>query len=128
MAYMNQEMKKVIAEQVKPILKQYGLKGSLSVRNYSTITLTIKEGSIDFLGNYMKNTGRENVDYLSSIVYWSAEKFDGVALEVIKKLTDALKSAGWYDRSDAMTDYFDTAYYYGIDIGTWEKPYNLVKA
>ena len=28
---------------------------------------------------------------------------------------------------DAMTDYFDTAYYYGINVGQWDKPYELVK-
>ena len=37
MAYMNQERKAKVAAKVKPILAKYGMKGSLSVRNHSTI-------------------------------------------------------------------------------------------
>jgi len=29
----------------------------------------------------------------------------------------------WFDKSDTMTDYFHTAYYYNISIGRWDKPY-----
>ena len=29
--------------------------------------------------------------------------------------------------SDAMTDYFDTAYYVNIHVGKWDKPYELNK-
>jgi len=34
----------------------------------------------------------------------------------------------WYDNSDAMTDYFDTAYYTNIRIGKWDKPYKFTGA
>ena len=33
------------------------------------------------------------------------------------------KGKGWYDKSDAMTDYFDTAYYISMNVGEWNKPY-----
>jgi hypothetical protein len=36
-----------------------------------------------------------------------------------------MKSAGWYDNSDAQIDYFDTAYYYDVNIGNWKKPYKV---
>jgi hypothetical protein len=35
-------------------------------------------------------------------------------------------SADYYDRSDAMTDYFDTAYYVDVNIGKWNKQYKVV--
>jgi hypothetical protein len=35
-------------------------------------------------------------------------------------------AAGYYYNSDAMTDYFDTAYYYYINVGKWNKPYVVV--
>lgn len=47
---------------------------------------------------------------------------ESAALPVMEKAFEALRSAGWYDRSDAMIDYFDTAYYYEIEIGRWDKP------
>ena len=34
-----------------------------------------------------------------------------------------MKGNKWYDKSDAMVDYFDTAYYIDINIGKWNKPY-----
>ena len=37
-----------------------------------------------------------------------------------------LNSDGWYDKSDAMTDYFDIAFYIWVNIGKWDKPYKVV--
>ena len=34
----------------------------------------------------------------------------------------------WYDNSDAMVDYFDTAYYTHLNIGKWNKPYEFTGA
>ena len=49
---MNQDKKARIAANVKPILKKFGVKGSLSVRNHLAICLTITEGVIDFNKDY----------------------------------------------------------------------------
>ena len=38
-----------------------------------------------------------------------------------------MKGNKWYDKSDAMVDYFDTAYYVDINIGKWNKPYVQTK-
>ena len=54
MAYMNQEKKAEINKRLAPILKKYGIKGTLSVRNHSTIVLTVKAGKIDFIENYLQ--------------------------------------------------------------------------
>lgn len=136
MAYMNQERKATIANALKPILKKYGVKGTLSVQNHSTIVLTLKSGSIDFIGNSNRVCGNDHYQvsrgfrpntsgYDQVNPYWFQDHYDGVAKEFLSEAIDALKSAGWYDRSDAMTDYFDTAYYFDINIGKWNKPYVL---
>lgn len=44
----------------------------------------------------------------------------------LEKRTNAMQAADYYDDSDAMTDYFDTAYYYDIAVGDWQKPYKVV--
>jgi hypothetical protein len=126
MAYMSQEKKAVIAAKLKPVLKKYGVKGSLSVRNHSTITLTLKSGAIDFFEDY---GDREDARKFGIQVnpYWFHDHFEGVSKKFLAEAFDALKSADYYDNSDAMTDYFDTAYYYGINVGKWNKPYELVK-
>jgi hypothetical protein len=133
---MNQERKATIAKAVKPILAKYGMKGSLSVRNHSTIVLTLASGSIDFIGDFnderflLQRTSEEidklRKDYILDVnPYWYQEHYTGTALSFLSEVIPALKSADWYDRSDAMTDYFDTAYYFDIHVGKWNKPYTL---
>jgi hypothetical protein len=52
MAYFNQERKQERAPVIKAILKKYGVKGSLAVRNHMTFVLNIKSGKIDFIELY----------------------------------------------------------------------------
>ena len=114
MAYMNQDKKAKIAAKMKPVLKKYGLKGSLSVHNHSSITLTLKSGPIDFGGNCKQVNP-----------YWLDTNYEGIALEALKEIKEAMLAADYYDRSDAQVDYFDTAYYYNINVGRWNKPYEV---
>jgi len=127
MAYMNQERKAKIAAAIKPILKKYGLKGSLSVRNHSTAVLTIKSGKIDFIGNFNKTCEpRFMADKCIDVnPYWYQDHFDGIAKAALAEIVPAMYSADWYDNSDAQVDYFDTAYYIDVNIGKWDKPYTL---
>jgi hypothetical protein len=135
---MNQERKAKIATALKPVLAKFGVKGSLSVRNHSTIVLNVKSGKIDFIENfieadinkpYAKNMSADQVAYirknrnLDVNPYWFQEHFTGKAKEFLTQAFAAMKSAGWYDNSDAQTDYFDTAYYVDVNIGKWNKPY-----
>jgi hypothetical protein len=124
MAYINQDDKKRIAAELKPILKRYGVKGTLSIHNHSTIVLTVKSGKIDFFADY---GDREDARKFGIDVnpYWFHEHFVGKSKEFLAKAFAALKSADWYDESDIQTDYFNTAYYFRVNIGKWNKPYTL---
>jgi hypothetical protein len=130
---MNQQKKAIIAAKLKPVLKKYGVKGTLSVRNHSSIVLNVKAGSIDFIENYLadgKCTDESFVRRYGSLdvnPYWFQDHFTGKAKDFLSEAFDALKGAGYYDNSDIQTDYFDTAYYYDINIGKWNKPYELTK-
>lgn len=138
MAWMNQERKAKIAQSLKPVLAKYGVKGSLSVRNHMAIVLTLKSGKIDFIENFIKTDAnvmhgrkmsQDQIDYLRKNQnmdvnpYWFQEHFSGSAKDFLTEALKALKSADWYDESDAQTDYFNTAYYVDLNIGKWNKPY-----
>jgi len=132
MAYMNQQKKAIIASKLKPVLKKYGVKGSLKVSNHSTIVLNVKSGKIDFIKNYNSTVGNQPggfrngsaaEKYLSINPYWFQEHFSGQPKEFLTEAMAALKGADWYDESDAQVDYFNTAYYVDINIGKWNKPY-----
>lgn len=141
MAYMSQETKAKIVAAVKPILKKYGLKGTFAVRNHSTIVLNIKSGKIDFIESYVKadversyakHMSAEQIEYVRKTrcidvnPYWFHEHFEGKAVNALKEIFTAMKKAGdWYDESDIQTDYFNTAYYVDVNIGKWNKPYQV---
>jgi hypothetical protein len=57
--------------------------------------------------------------------YWFQDHFSGIAKAFLTEAFAALKAAGWYNNSDAQTDYFDTAYYVDVNIGQYDKPYQL---
>lgn len=139
MAYMNQEKKAVIKNKLQPILKKYKMKGSLSVRNHSTIVLHLSQGPIDFIGDMDEErhnrSGYDRLDKdalrqsytLDVNPYWYHEHYTGKSRKFLTEVFDAMKSADWYDNSDASMDYFDTAYYVDVNIGKWRKPYTLTK-
>jgi len=131
MAYMNQEKKAKIAALLKPVLAKYGLKGSLAVHNHSTIRLTVKSGKIDFIENYLEDgkcTDEAFVRKYGTLdvnPYWFQDHFTGEAKAFLTEAFAALKGADYYDESDIQTDYFNTAYYFGLQVGKWSKPYVL---
>jgi len=114
MAYMNQEKKAVIKAALDKVLKARGFKYSLRVCHHSSIACTIAAGPVDF-----------GADYEQVNLYWLDDHYTGDALQVLKDCRDALQAAGYYDRSNAQIDYFDTAYYMHLNIGAWDKPYKI---
>ncbi len=138
MAYMTQERKAKIVAAMKPIMAKYGIKGTFKCSTHA-ITFCIKSGKVDFIADMPDETiqygRREVVDkdglrksYNFSVnPYWYHEHYTGISKEFLSEAVTAMKAAEWYDRSDAMTDYFDTAYYYHINVGSWDKPYDLTK-
>ena len=59
-------------------------------------------------------------------VYHIDTFYEGTAKKFLTKLLAAMKGTKWYDNSDAMTDYFDTAWYNSIKLGEWNKPVEIV--
>jgi hypothetical protein len=98
--------------------------------NDERINCTIKSGSVDFIGNFRAKNGNKfamtsDRGYIQVNQFWFHDHFDDESKDIIGKVVDALKSADYYDRSDAQVDYFDTAYYMHLNIGDWDKPYEL---
>jgi hypothetical protein len=139
MAYMSQERKQQRAPIIKAILKKYGVKGSLSVRNHSTLVLNIKSGKIDFIENYIGTNGskhynvmsQDQIDYIRKNKsvdvnpYWYQEHFTGKAKDFLKEVLDAMYGSDYFDDSDAQVDYFHCSHYVDVNIGKWNKPYTV---
>jgi hypothetical protein len=127
MAYFSQERKSQIAPQVKAILKKYNLRGSIRVRNHSTVVLTLASGPIDFIGNNLVTMGRSWAERRPNITvnpYHFRNHFDGEAREALTELFAALNE-GNYDRSQAEYDYFDRGWYVDVEVGRWNRGYTV---
>ena len=136
MAYMNQNLKAELAPGIKAVLKKYGMKGSIAVRHNMTLVVNIKSGKLDIMQNwYDKVTERGTVnqygdnitkpEYLSVNQYWIEDGYTGIVKDFINELYDAMKGDKWFDKSDIQSDYFHTAYYMDVNIGSWNKPYQF---
>lgn len=116
MAYMSQEHKAKLAPTIKAICKKYGVKATLSVRNHSSLVLTVKQGNIDFGG-----------DYIQVNTYWIHEHYSGRARAFLTEMKAAMEGPDFFNEDDAQTDYFHRSHYIDINIGSWNKPYALEK-
>jgi hypothetical protein len=114
MAYVSNETKLNISAALKPIFKSYGVKATIArSSNKSTLVVNISAGDIDF-----------GSDYTQVNVYHIDKNHTGKARLFLNHVLNTIKNTGdWYDNSDAMTDYFNTAFYIDINVGRWDKPY-----
>lgn len=127
MAYYNQTRKKEVAPMVKALLKKYGLKGTLSVDNHSTVVLTISSGDLDFIENFNETVrvprgDNKIANYISVNPYHYTSHFSGECLNFLVEVMAVLND-GNHDKSDIQSDYFDVGWYVDINIGKWNKPY-----
>jgi len=124
MAYVSQELKAKIAPQVKAILKKYKVKGSLAVRNHSTLVLNIKEGALDMYQDFAKPEDAEKFG-IQVNPYWYQDHFAGKTKAFLSEVIPAMNAGNW-DKSDIQSDYFNVGWYVSVNIGQWKKPYAKV--
>ena len=114
MAYVSKQDKAELAPGIKAVLKKYSMKGSISVRNHSTLVVKIMSGAIEF----DTCEGYHDVN-----VYWIDTHFAGIERDFLNELLNAMKGTKYFNNDDAMTDYFSRSHYTDITVGTWKKPY-----
>ena len=121
MAYVSQKDKKELAVEIKKVLKKYGMKANIGVRNHMSLYVDVMSGPIDF------GLGSHGDGYSQVNTYWMHEHYKGIAYKFLKELLDAMKGPKYFNHDDAMTDYFHRSHYTDINIGKYSKPYTLVK-
>jgi hypothetical protein len=124
MAYISKED----VQAIRAELKQQFPRWKFSVRKGS--------GSLSVDVNIMQGTcAFEGKDYAQVNQYWIKDHWqdadDQAALIKIDEIMhNAPGRAGgrvYFDESDAMTDYFHTAFYTHMQIGSWDKKYICVE-
>jgi hypothetical protein len=138
MAYISQDGKAKLAPTIKAIMKKYGVKGTLSVRNGMSLVLTLKSGKIDFIENYIATSNNKGYGqpmpadqvayirkngYLDVNTYWIDSHYSGKAKDFLTEIKAAMEGPDFFNEDDAQTDYFNRSHYIDILIGKWNKPY-----
>jgi len=138
MAWVQKETVTKVRQGLKALNKEYGMKTSVSGTNSSSLRVRIISGKIDLIGNYTETIGAANVmrnyeevakyvkrtGHIQVNHYWLETAYTGLALEYLEKVK-AIMSVDHWDKSDIQSDYFHCAYYMNIDIGAWNKPFEV---
>jgi hypothetical protein len=133
MAFVSQELKSKLAPKIKAICKKYKVKASLAVNNHSTLVLNVQSSPIDFITNY-NETVSTRPEYnrfspaersISVNPYWYQDHFSGKAKAFLSEVLPAMND-GNFDKSDIQSDYFHVGWYVSVNIGKWNKPYEVV--
>jgi hypothetical protein len=119
---------------IRTELKQRFPKWKFAVRKGSgslSVDVSIMQGTESFDDHF--SNGRR---YAQVNQYWIADHFkDSSEREAIEMINEIMHNAPgraggkkFFDESDAMTDYFHTAFYTHLQIGKWDKDYTCVEA
>ena len=118
MAYVSQNDKKELSVGIKKVLKKYGMKGNIGVKNHMSLYVDVMEGPINF--DFSHGEGYSQVN-----TYWIDDHYKGIAKQFLNELLAEMKGKNYYNNDNAQFDYFDRSHYTDINIGKWNKPYKL---
>ena len=127
MAYISATEVKAIREELKKEFPKYRFsvrKGSGGLSAEVSITKGPK-GLMETVGETYQGAGYQQINHYHTNMYG---EYQGLFDKIVKivKTAPAKVGRGWYDNSDIMTDYFDTAFYIHIQVGRYGKGYQTV--
>jgi len=127
-------------QRVRQLLKQEfpNLKFSV-VKDGGRMSVSIMAGDIDFSDinddvprtkRYWERWGNPKpvFDGKLDINQYHLDGYNPKYTPLFEKIVSIMKGEDWFDHSDSQTDYFHTAYYIGLNIGKWNKPYEYKPA
>jgi hypothetical protein len=115
--------------------KEFGKKFKFSVSRRDgglAVSVAIMAGEIDFSKLWDGKAPEDyGYGYQSINEYHITEKNYGEHVALFKTIDGIIRKAPanaeggreYFDKSDSMTDYFHTAFYYDMQVGKWDRPY-----
>lgn len=116
MAYISTDDVRKIRQALKAEFDN--IKFSVRNSNKTKVIVTIKSGKVDF-SDLLDDTGYQQINHY----YLDRYGHHKPIFEKIEKIIKTAPERGWYDNSNIQTDYFDTSFYFDIQVGQWDKPY-----
>lgn len=130
MAYITAEDVKAVRNALKA---EFGNKFKFGVtkQHHSSVNIVVKSGPAPLdtyemknqRGDMMASNGNFQVNHYHTHMYGEFQGFFDRLSEIAHTAPGLAGGRKWFDDSDAMTDYFSTAYYVNIEVGKYDKPY-----
>lgn len=131
MAYISTAEVAAIRKELKDT---FGKRFKFSVRRRDghAVTVAIMAGDVDFSDLWSGKTEDDyGYGYVQVNQYHATEANYGDHAKLFNKIIDIIKTApakaeggeAWFDKSDSMTDYFHTAFYFDVHVGAWDRAY-----
>jgi len=125
MAYISANEVAAIRKELKAQFPEFRFgvrKGSGSL----SVDVTVKSGPTDF-SDIFHNVGHGQINHHWLCNYGKHQAFFEQIMRIIKIAPSTVAGGRrWFDESDAMTDYFHTAFYIHLEVGDWNRPYICV--
>lgn len=132
MANVSQENKKEKLAALKKIIPT-SWKWSLGVNHHSTLRLNIYSAPVDLVAEWNRVEQKQSrsqyppfqpaKDHIQVNECYLERQFDNT-LPLMQKIKAAM-NVGNHDNSDSQTDYFDVGWYVAINIGLWDRPFEV---
>ena len=119
MAYITAAEIKVIRDELKATFpSNQGWKFSVRGRDHSVVDVTVLSAPI----NLMKGSERKHSQVNH---YWINDHYEGATRAILNLIDDIITRKHW-DKSDIQTDYFHTAFYYHINVGSYNRDFEYL--
>jgi hypothetical protein len=122
MAYISASDVAAIRNELKAQFPQFKFgvrKGSGSL----SVDVTIKNGPADFSDIFTHGAGYAQINEYHLGNYGKHEPMLSKISEIMHNAPGRAGGKVFFDESDSMTDYFHTAFYTHLQIGSWNEPY-----
>ena len=135
MAYIDTKDVKAIREALKA---EFGkdFKFSVTREHFSSVRISVMSGVENFYDGSMDTTdkyngrvsefdGYEQINHYHTHFYGKHEALFTKISEIAHTAPGLAGGQKYFCEDDAMTDYFSRAYYVSINVGKWDKPYEI---
>jgi len=135
MAYIETTDVKAIREALKA---EFGkdFKFSVTREHYTSVSISVMSGVENFYDGSMNTTdkyngrvhefdGHEQINHYHTHFYGKHEALFTKISEIAHTAPGLAGGKEYFCEDDTMTDYFSRAYYVSINVGKWDKPYEI---
>lgn len=122
----NKELAKLIREFIKKDNNLNKCKWSVT-QNYLEINVALMEAPQEvYTESYKKERPNYENEYIQSVGGYNEMRINNYAKKIVEKITSFVESY-YMDDSDGNIDYFNTNFYFRVDVGKYDRPFKIVK-